>query len=291
MARRRRRHDVDAVLSIEGMGISQNKSLPVIAKRKSVGRNIVYSRRSSHPKKRLARLNTGRKIKPRRIKTSSSRQKSIAAKKSQEDAAVATAVVNTDPPVAPAPNKKSITLHEKALWLLSQKAYPERSGEVVVRYSHYRAKFRVHNGVLKWQDIDEEYAISFVFKGNFGRHLCQESYQPPDSDGKKPPPIQVISDEPNLHFFVLVAPPEEPVAEFYLSLTEDPIAGVGVEGLRRAEPRFAAEPLQHFGGSRAVEEMTSRLRELSKRAGGLRTQEAQDLIARRDLEDVLYSGL
>ena len=26
-------------------------------------------------------------------------------------------------------------------------------------------------------------------------------------------------------------------------------------------------------------------------AGGLRTQEAQDLIARRDLEDVLYSGL
>ena len=84
-------------------------------------------------------------------------------------------------------------------------------------------------GVLKWQDIDKEYAISFVFKGNFGRHLCQESYKPPDSDGKKPPPIQVISDEPNLHFFVLVAPPEEPVAEFYLSVTEDPIAGVGVE--------------------------------------------------------------
>ena len=94
---------------------------------------------------------------------------------------------------------------------------------------HKYPRHSIVTGVLKWQDIDKEYAISFVFKGNFGRHLCQESYKPPDSDGKKPPPIQVISDEPNLHFFVLVAPPEEPVAEFYLSVTEDPIAGVGVE--------------------------------------------------------------
>jgi len=215
--------------------------------------------------------------------------------KSQQDspvaAAVATTVVKADPPIAPAPEKKSMTLHEKALWLLGQKAYPERSGEVVVRYSHYRAKFKVHNGVLKWKDIDDEYSISFVYKGNFGRHLWQESYKASDSDGKKPPPIQVISDEPNLHFFVLVAPPKETIAEFFLSLTEDPVAGVGVEGLRRAEPRFAAEPLQHIGGNRVVTEMTSRLRELSKRAGGLQTQEAQDLIARRDLEDVLYSGV
>ena len=87
----------------------------------------------------------------------------------------------------------------------------------------------IDTGVLKWQDIDDEYAISFVFKGNFGRQLCQESRKAPYLDGKNPRPIKVISDEPNLHFFVAVAPPKAPIAEFYLSLTEDPVAGVGVE--------------------------------------------------------------
>lgn len=140
MAQRRLRHDADAMLSIEGMGITPQKSLPVIVKRKSVAKNIVYRRRSSQHNKRLARLNDKRNIKSRRVKTSS-KQENIVIKKS-------TTAVKPDPPFAPVPEKKAITLYEKALWLLSQKADPGRSGEVVVLYSHYRALFKVHNGMM-----------------------------------------------------------------------------------------------------------------------------------------------
>lgn len=44
----------------------------------------------------------------------------------------------------------------------------------MVKYSHYNKEFATVNGEMKWTDIDEEYAISFVFEGKFGKHLLKE---------------------------------------------------------------------------------------------------------------------
>jgi hypothetical protein len=39
------------------------------------------------------------------------------------------------------------------------------SGEVMVRYNHYDKKFKMTKGAVAFEDIDAQYAISFVFKG------------------------------------------------------------------------------------------------------------------------------
>lgn len=37
--------------------------------------------------------------------------------------------------------------------------------KIRVKYSRYNDEFECRNGVLRWRDMDDEYAISFVFKG------------------------------------------------------------------------------------------------------------------------------
>lgn len=60
----------------------------------------------------------------------------------------------------------------------------DATGEVVVRYNHYNKSFPIVAGVLKWEDVDEEYALSFVFKGNFQRIVAEASTgQPMVQDG------------------------------------------------------------------------------------------------------------
>ncbi|KRX02344.1 hypothetical protein PPERSA_09961 [Pseudocohnilembus persalinus] len=49
----------------------------------------------------------------------------------------------------------------------------EQKGEAVVKYNHYNSKFPVINGQMKFTDIDEEYALSFVYEGNFGKKLIE----------------------------------------------------------------------------------------------------------------------
>lgn len=45
------------------------------------------------------------------------------------------------------------------------------TGQVRVKFNHYNKLFAVHNGVLRWCLIDDEYCLSFVYKGNFRRDL------------------------------------------------------------------------------------------------------------------------
>ncbi|KAJ3068222.1 antigen identified by monoclonal antibody Ki-67 [Podochytrium sp. JEL0797] len=40
-------------------------------------------------------------------------------------------------------------------------------GAVQILYNHYHEKFPIRNGILSGADVDEKYAFSFVFKGNF----------------------------------------------------------------------------------------------------------------------------
>ena len=40
-----------------------------------------------------------------------------------------------------------------------------------LRYNHYNEEFDVIDGKLDWGEVDEKYAISFVFKGDWRCHL------------------------------------------------------------------------------------------------------------------------
>ena len=58
----------------------------------------------------------------------------------------------------------------------AEKAAAEKAkinGECVVRYNHYNSAFPVVDGVLNWEHVDDKYAISFVFKGNWTCHLIE----------------------------------------------------------------------------------------------------------------------
>lgn len=52
---------------------------------------------------------------------------------------------------------------------------PANNGKVKVRYNHYNRDFDVVGGKLNWEHVDDEYAISFVFKGNWMCHLTHEA--------------------------------------------------------------------------------------------------------------------
>ena len=45
------------------------------------------------------------------------------------------------------------------------------NGKVVVRYNHYDKQYVVIDGKLNWEHVDDQYAISFVFKGDWTCHL------------------------------------------------------------------------------------------------------------------------
>jgi hypothetical protein len=59
-----------------------------------------------------------------------------------------------------------------------------RNGKVMVRYNHYDKTYEVVDGRLNWEHVDDEYAISFVFKGNWTCNLlCKASGERVTPDG------------------------------------------------------------------------------------------------------------
>ena len=47
-------------------------------------------------------------------------------------------------------------------------------GEVIVKYNHYNKSFPIVDGCLKWETIDDMYAFSYVFQGNWALQLYPE---------------------------------------------------------------------------------------------------------------------
>ena len=135
------------MLSIEGMGIAPQKSLPIIVKKNTGRKPYMYRRRMIHSKP-LVRLNSKVRTQRKHSKNSSSKKKKYVLKQSRRTAPAAAPALAAAAPVPDVVSQsKPITLHEKALWLLGQNADPWRSGEVAVLYSHYKALFKVHNGM------------------------------------------------------------------------------------------------------------------------------------------------
>lgn len=200
-----------------------------------------------------------------------------------------TANAASPPPlhVTPKNKIKAESITQKALRLLSEPENPSLSGTgvVKVRYSHYNKEFPVQNGVLPWSKVDDEYCISCVFKGNFKRNLFQESGQGRDIIVSESP---CERDEDGDYFLGLRA--EEQTVTYRLIITEDPIAGVGIDGLRITDgpiSRTTEVNKSVQSGNFAVNDITKSL--MNMKSTELHSEEAKDLRERRDLEDILYS--
>jgi hypothetical protein len=74
------------------------------------------------------------------------------------------------PSVDPSGGLAALSL-ERAVAPASTDTFAAENGEVVVRYNHYNKAFPIAGGRLSWADVDDEYALSFVFKGAFGKRL------------------------------------------------------------------------------------------------------------------------
>ena len=75
----------------------------------------------------------------------------------------------TGPPPLPDPSTDPLG-YARAVWA-DDCPHEVAKSEIVVTYSHYKTAFPTRNGVVRWPAIDEEYAISFIFKGDFAKRV------------------------------------------------------------------------------------------------------------------------
>ena len=95
--------------------------------------------------------------------------------------------VKSPPAVKPAPPSSSssssdsggdglypvISIRQIALGLLQNPPNRDKCGAATVKFNHYVKSFPIYNGVLKWEDVDEEYSFSFVYNGPYTRNIFE----------------------------------------------------------------------------------------------------------------------
>ena len=145
-------------------------------------------------------------------------------------------------------------------------------GSVRVRYNHYNQSFNLSDGTLQWSDVDEEYCISYVFKGAFRPRLLDKSraYFERDAAG-----CFATLDDGGEYTLVV----EEDEAAEAAATAADPRRAAGVR---------AAEPV--MGVNAASSRITAELKTLSVEELAGQSDRYRALKEARDLEDVLYSG-
>jgi len=155
------------------------------------------------------------------------------------------------------------------------------SGDVLVKYNHYKDKFRVVGGVLEFRPIDEKFALSYVFKGNFNVALQTGGAggaQLRPNGGKLRIGVDDDGDRAAFGTFSGVLP----TAEYTVLVTEDP---AHVEAPKKVFT--AARSSMGRGGRSGAALVTAELKKMSAaelKEGGARYRE---LLAQRDLEDVM----
>lgn len=153
-------------------------------------------------------------------------------------------------------------------------------GKVNIKFNHYNKSFPIYNGILKWKDIDDEYCFSFVYRGNYTRNI----YFKIDHEFNYK---EYIKKEEFSDYFIGLVRNEQ----YYVEVIEDPIAGIGAEGLRLSyKPIFSKneEDNNIKIGNNATTLLTNDLKAL--KVCELTSERARDLLERRELEQILYSS-
>lgn len=145
----------------------------------------------------------------------------------------------------------------------------------MVKYNHYKEKFSVVDGVLKEADIDEQYCLSYAFKGNYLMMLREDNKDPdrkyleklPEGDDKGW--INVQLDK-----------------VYVVEIEEDPE--------EEAERRKNSKPIQFYKAEDQPKK-NARIDGITNQLKGMSLDELKDkgakykeLIEARDLEDILY---
>jgi hypothetical protein len=237
------------------------------------------------------------------------------------------------------------TVREIALRLLASPALEGySSGRVRVRFNHYNKTFPIYNGVLKWTDVDDQYSFSFVYRGNYGRDLYRD--KPFDQHRFRPPAKSSDTSSEPIQTSELELPPgantneeqgqheneekitRDDLGDYFIGLkdgeevrayvVEDPIAGIGAEGMRiytksstaNGTGTIASSDDRHISpsnisnikpnanadanskcdcksGNRAVSDITNELLRMDVK--DLHSDRARELREQRDIEDVLFS--
>lgn len=163
---------------------------------------------------------------------------------------------------------------------------------VRIRYNHYNDAFELGGDggdEVTWAQIDDAYALSFVFQGAFGRHL-EEKKEGGREETSTDEPVIVAYDADAGVFRGL-----EDGRSYELMVEEDEDVGYGNEELSREYSGIARggggmQGVSRGGGSTAGASATAALRGLSVEDLKAQTDEYKSLKEARDLEDVLFSG-
>lgn len=143
------------------------------------------------------------------------------------------------------------------------------SGSITLKYNNYNESFPITDGFLLWEAVDDEYAISFVFQGEFAKRVV-------GADG-----CEMAACAGGFKGLT-------PCTPYELVINEDEEAGVGNADISR-EYKVSITGSHTSGNSRSAQ-LTAELKGLSAADLAAQTDQYKQLKEARDLEDVLYSA-
>ena len=141
------------------------------------------------------------------------------------------------PPPLPDPSTDPLG-YARAVWA-DDCPHEVTKSDIIVTYSHYKTAFPTRNGVVRWPSIDEEYAISFIFKGDFAKRV--RAYPPgvTTANSEKAPLLVLARGKKGVDDFgdadaaldedYWLGSEEGFDGKYVLEVDEDVAAGLGVE--------------------------------------------------------------
>lgn len=194
----------------------------------------------------------------------------------------------------PAKKKKKLTIKDaltkcKYAWDDENRMDVMRS-QIAIRYSHYNKTFEARNGIIRWSDINDEYCIGFVFKGDFKRHVVDErnpdflAYEVAHEDTSKKSYNNNLakntkqSNGPADYFMGL----ESINDNYVLKIEEDEKAGIIGKIAYHAPPRRSTTTGQQLLTQELKSKSANELRE--------RTGDVKDLLEAREREAILFNA-
>jgi len=151
--------------------------------------------------------------------------------------------------------------------------------QVLIKYSHYNKTFEARNGIVRWEDIDEEYAISFVFKGKFKRHIWDER-----EEGFEAVEVNNKNDKnDSADYFMCLKSTTE---SYLLKIEEDETAGI----IGKSNKYVPHQSVTSKKARKGRDLITEELKQLSSEELRAQGEEMKRLIEARDVEDILFNN-